>query len=93
MEPDANTLYLQSAAQNEMAKAEKAKADTLLQIARAEETKADTMKTLSEVQSQGQDRMIKAAEQVRQTAEVLSGPAPDVTQMSNDQLISLARGA
>ena len=91
-EPDANTLYLQSAAQNEMAKAEKAKADTLLQIARAEETKADTMKTLSEVQSQGQDRMIKAAEQVRQTAEALSAPQPDVAQMSNDQLIAMARG-
>ena len=91
-EPDANTLYLQSAAQNEMAKAEKAKADTLLQIARAEETKADTMKTLSEVRSQGQDRMIKAAEQVRQTAEALSSPQPNVAQMSNDQLIAMARG-
>ena len=91
-EPDANTLYLQSAAQNEMAKAEKAKADTLLQIARAEETKADTMKTLSEVRSQGQDRMIKAAEQIRQTAEALSSPQPDVAQMSNDQLIAMARG-
>ena len=96
-EPDANTIYLQSAAQNEQAKAKKAQADTLLQLARAEETKAKTMETLSKVQTGKQDRMIKAAEQIRETAGVLNQPmpqeqAPNVQGMSTEELIRISGG-
>jgi hypothetical protein len=99
-EPDANTLYLQSAAQNEQAKAKKAQADTLLQLAKAEETKAKTMETLSKVQSGKQDRMIKAAEQIRETAGVLNQPMqqermPNSVQSSDpevSELFRIARG-
>jgi len=96
-QPDANTIYLQSAAQNEQAKAKKAQADTLLALAKAEETKAKTMETMSSIKSEGQNRLIKAAEQVRQTAGALGQGAPQPGQqnmqgMSTEDLIRIAGG-
>lgn len=90
-QPDANQVYLQSAAQNEMAKAKKAEADTLLALAKAEETKAKTMETMSGIKSEGQNRMIKAAEMIQQSAQELQ-PQSNVQQMSNEELMNIARG-
>lgn len=44
-QPDANQIYLESAAQNEQAKAQKAQADTMKVFADIEKTQADTEKT------------------------------------------------
>lgn len=89
-QPDANQLYLQSAAQNEMAKAKKAEADTLLALAKAEETKAKTMETMSGIKSEGQNRMIKAAEMIQQSAQNLQPQQEDG--MSEDELLNILRG-
>ncbi len=47
--PDANTKYLEAAAEEAQAKAVKARADTVLTITRAEESKAKALKLVSEV--------------------------------------------
>ena len=107
-EPDANQIYLQSAAQNEQAKAEKAKADTLLSLAKAQETKAKTMETLSSIQSEKQQRLVTAAEQVRESAQLLGQGRPmqpgqgmtggmqqgmpDMQGLSTEELIRIAGG-
>lgn len=68
---DPNEVYIQAAAEEASAKAQKAQADTMLAIARSKETEADTIKILSEIETQDQDRAIKAAEEIRKTAEML----------------------
>ena len=104
--PDANSEYLMAAAANEVAKAEKTKADTLLSIAKAEATKASTMETLSTIKSEDQKRIINAAEQVRQMSKSMQEEAggmmqppqgfpqrePDMANMSTDELIRIAQG-
>jgi hypothetical protein len=47
--PDPQTMYLQAAAQEAEANAQRARADTVLTVAKAEETQAKTMKTVSEI--------------------------------------------
>jgi hypothetical protein len=54
--PNANDLYLQSAAEAEQARAVKARADTVLTVAKADETQANTMKILSEI-DEGDSRL------------------------------------
>ena len=51
-EPDANQQYLAAAAANEAQKAEKGKADTLLQLAKVDQTKISTMKEATEINQQ-----------------------------------------
>lgn len=89
-QPDANQQYLQSAAQNEMAKAKKAEADTLLALAKTEETKAKAMETMSSIKTAGQDRMMNAAKAIRESAQELQ-PQGNVQQMSNEELMNIAR--
>lgn len=48
-QPSANDIYLAAAAESEQAKAEKARADTVLTVAKVDETKANTIKTLADV--------------------------------------------
>lgn len=55
-QPDAQSLYLMSAAKQADAEATKANADTLLKVANTKKAEADTMKILSEIeQAQGTD--------------------------------------
>lgn len=63
--PDPNTQYLQSAAENEQAKAEKARADTVLTLAKAEETQAKTVETLAGVDRDDRDQVLKAVKAVQ----------------------------
>ncbi len=64
--PDANTLYLQKAAEQAEAEAKKANADTVYKIAQAEqtqaktdETKASTLKILQDVDSAKLDKLLQ----------------------------------
>ena len=50
---DPNTIFLQAAAEEAVAKAAKARADTVLTVAKAEETQASTLETLSKIQGEG----------------------------------------
>ena len=97
-QPDANQEYLKAAAEAEMSKAEKTKADTLLSVAKTEETKADTMETLSKIKTEDQGRMIKAAEQMRLMGEPEQSMQPqqpqrepDMASMTTEELVALAR--
>lgn len=60
-EPDPQTVYLQSAAENEHAKATKAKADTVKTIADAEKIKAETAETLANMNIKGREHVIELA--------------------------------
>jgi hypothetical protein len=67
--PDANTQYLQAAAEEATAKATKARADTVLTIAKAEETQAKTMETLANIgQAESQPMQQAQAQQAPQPA-------------------------
>ena len=57
--PDAQTLYLQAAAQEAEANAQRSRADTVLTVAKAEETKAKTLKTVSEVDAMDQKQALE----------------------------------
>jgi len=57
--PDANTLYLNAAAEKAQADATKSRADTVYTIARTEGEKADTIKTLSEVDATHQQQALE----------------------------------
>jgi hypothetical protein len=63
-QPDANTLYLQAAAQNEAAKAQKAQADTVLTMAKAEESQAKTAETLAGIERDDQEQLIEMVEKM-----------------------------
>ena len=65
-QPDANTLYLQAAAQEAVSAAEKNQADTVLNLARAEETRAKTMKTLTEVDATEQKQALEVLDRFGQ---------------------------
>lgn len=55
-QPDANTLYLQAAAQEAEANAVKARATTIKTIADAEKTKVETLKVAQEIDASQQDQ-------------------------------------
>lgn len=65
-QPDANTQYLQAAAQEAQAKAGKAQADTVLTIAKAEQSRAETAKTLSDMQVSERESLLNTASQLQQ---------------------------
>ena len=73
-QPDAQVLYLQSAAAEMQARAMKAQADTQLAIAKSEETKAKTVETLANVNISAQSQAIKTAEAIARAT--TSRPAP-----------------
>ena len=60
-QPDAQTLYLQSAAKNEMAKAAKAEADTGKAYAEADATKAKTAEILAGIGRKDQETVMNTA--------------------------------
>ena len=61
---DPNSMYLQAAAEEAMAKAAKARADTVETVASAELKRAQTMKTLSEVDMDTQDHAMKMMQEM-----------------------------
>ena len=76
---DPNAMYLQAAAENETAKAAKARADTVETVASAELKRAQTVETLSKVDMDSQDHAMNMAEQIggmiqQQTQPVVNQP-------------------
>lgn len=65
-QPDANTLYLQAAAQEATSAAEKNQADTVLNLAKAEETRAKTLKTITEVDATEQKQALEVLDRFGQ---------------------------
>jgi hypothetical protein len=61
---DPNSMYLQAAAEEAMAKAAKARADTVDTIADAEYKRAKTFETLAKVDMESQDRAMKMMETI-----------------------------
>jgi hypothetical protein len=61
---DPNAVFLQAAAEEAMAKAAKARADTVETVANAELKRAQTMKTLSEVDMDSQDHAMKIMQEI-----------------------------
>jgi len=64
--PDANTVYLEAAAQNEEAKADKAKADTINTLAKAEETQAKTAEILANMSREDREEVLKMAREMQE---------------------------
>lgn len=62
--PDPQAQYLEAEAQNAISKAEKAKADTILNLAKAEETKAKTAETVAGIDRDDRDQAIKVAKEL-----------------------------
>ena len=67
---DPNAMYLQAAAENEMAKAAKARADTVETVASAELKRAQTLETLGKVDETAQNMAMTNAQAVQ---EILQG--------------------
>ena len=67
---DPNAIYLQAAAENEMAKAAKARADTVETVASAELKRAQTLETLGKVEETSQNMAMMNAQAVQ---EILQG--------------------
>jgi hypothetical protein len=67
---DPNAMYLQAAAENEMAKAAKARADTVETVASAELKRAQTLETLGKVEETAQSMAMSNAQAVQ---EILQG--------------------
>jgi hypothetical protein len=63
---DPNAMYLQAAAENETAKAAKARADTVETVASAELKRAQTLETLGKVDETAQNMALTNAEAVQQ---------------------------
>ena len=63
---DPNAIYLQSAAENEQAKAAKARADKILTVAKAEETQAKTAETLAGIDRDDREQVLKMAKAVQE---------------------------
>lgn len=63
-QPDPNTVYLQSAAEAERARAEKAQADTLLAVARTEEIRANTAQILAGIDREDQQAALEIAKAI-----------------------------
>lgn len=63
-QPDANVVYLQSAAEAERAKAVKAQADTGLSIAKAEQARAETAETLAGIGREDRRQVVETADMI-----------------------------
>lgn len=61
----AEEQYLQAAATESIAKAEKARADTIYTVARAEETKAKTAETLADIDSKQKKQVVDTLKEIR----------------------------
>lgn len=61
-QPDPQAQYLQAAAEQQVAAAEKAKADTVLAVAKAEETRAKTAATMSKMDVEHGEAVIRAVQ-------------------------------
>lgn len=77
--PDANTQYLQAAAEEATAKATKARADTVLTVTKAEESKANTLKILSEVDANEQNQALEVIDRFGIGGQVTQQPAGEAT--------------
>lgn len=64
MQPSAQDVYLQNAAANEAAKAQKAQADTAKVLADTEKIKAETLETMVGIKTKGQASAIASAEKL-----------------------------
>lgn len=82
---DANTLYLQAAAQQAAAEAGKAQADTALKLANVEKTQAETVKVLTDIDQTKQDQAMEVLDrleedqrqqQTKQAVVAIVHPAP-----------------
>ncbi|SFQ82515.1 Phage P22-like portal protein [Pseudomonas sp. NFPP07] len=78
--PDANTIYLQAAAQEAEANAVKARATTIKTLADADKSKAETIKTITETDQIEQQQALEVIERFQQGLP----PAPDVTVIATD---------
>ena len=65
-QPDANTQYLQAAALNEEAKAQKAQADTVLTLAKAEESQAKTAEVYADMGREDREQFLKVVEKINE---------------------------
>ena len=65
-EPDPNSIFLQAAAEEAVAKAAKARADTVKTVADAELSRARTVKTLAEVEDDDQRLAIQSAKDIQE---------------------------
>ncbi len=65
--PDANQEFLMASAANELARAEKAKADTLKSIAQIDQVKAETMETLSGIDQSELEAYVKVRQLTQQS--------------------------
>lgn len=65
-QPDANTQYLQAAALNEQAKAQKAQADTVLTLAKAEESQAKTAEVYADMDREDREQFLKTVEKINE---------------------------
>jgi hypothetical protein len=75
--PDPQSEYFQSAAKEALAKAQKAKADTILTAARAEETKAKTVKTLSEIDQKERNQTVDT---IKKLTDIQNASTPQISQ-------------
>jgi hypothetical protein len=64
-QPTPNDQFLQAAAENEEAKAAKARADTVLTISKAEKTRAETADILSGITREEQEQILRVADLLR----------------------------
>ncbi|MFL1383601.1 portal protein [Acinetobacter baumannii] len=67
--PDPNAQYLEAAAEEASAKAQKAKADTIKVVADAEKTRADTAATLAKMDRDDQQATLDMVQQINQATE------------------------
>ncbi len=65
-QPDPQAVYLQAAAMEASARAQKAQADTGLAVAKAKQAEADTLKTLAAIDRDDQEAAIKTAQAMSQ---------------------------
>ena len=65
-QPDPQAVYLQAAAQEAMAKAQKAQADTVYTAARAQETQAKTVETLARLDMDKQRQAVETAKDINE---------------------------
>jgi len=64
--PDPQAVYLQAAAEEAMAKAQKAQADTVYTAAKAQETQAKTVETLARLDMDKQRQAVETAKDINE---------------------------
>jgi len=65
-QPDPQAVYLQAAAEEAMAKAQKAQADTVYTSAKAQETQAKTVETLARLDMDKQRQAVETAKDINE---------------------------